>query len=150
MNDLTIRSFHARDIPAVLEVQKSNRQAAQWLQSAYEHLEKAGENAWVAERNGALVGFLVARVASDEMEILNVAVSANAHRQGIGRELLQHAISWAEEQDVSRVFLEVRSSNTAATKYYEANGFSQTGIRPKYYSDPVEAAFLLAKSLDRK
>lgn len=150
MNALTIRPLDRRDIPAILEIQSSNRQAAQWPQSAYEGLEKTGENAWVAEQNAIVLGFLVARVVSDEMEILNLAVQPDSRRQGIGGELLQHIISWAGEIRVRRVFLEVRLSNTVARKFYEANGFVQTGIRPNYYSDPAEAALLLAKSLDRK
>ncbi|HEV2422199.1 MAG TPA: ribosomal protein S18-alanine N-acetyltransferase [Candidatus Acidoferrales bacterium] len=150
MNKLTIRAFHPRDTPAILEIQHLNREAAQWQQIAYEGLEKTGEKAWVAEQNGAIAGFLVARAITDEMEVLNLAVRPNAHRQGIGRELLQHAISWSAERRVHRVFLEVRASNTVAQNFYEANGFAQTGIRPNYYSDPVEAALLLAKSVDRK
>lgn len=145
-----IRPFHPSDIPAILEIQNSNRQAAQWQQSTYEGLERAGEKGWVAEQNDAIVGFLVARTMSDEMEILNLAVHPHFYRQGIGRELLQYAISWAEEKQADRVFLEVRSSNAVARKFYEANGFSQTGVRPKYYSDPVEAALLLTKNFDRK
>lgn len=150
MNDLTIRPFHRSDVPAILEIQASNRQAAQWLQSVYENLEKSGEKGWVAEQNEVVVGFLVARTMAGDMEILNLAVHPNFHRRGIGRALLQCAISWAAEDRANHVFLEVRSSNTVAGKFYEANGFSQTGVRPNYYRDPVEAALLLAKSLDRK
>lgn len=150
MNELTIRRFGPRDIPAVLDIQHANRQAAQWPRSAYEAFEKAGEKAWVAEQEGAIVGFLVARSAGDEMEILNLAVHPNAHRQGIGTELLRNAVCGAPEPPARRIFLEVRSSNTAAKKFYQANGFSQTGVRPNYYRDPVEAALLLAKSLDRR
>lgn len=150
VNELTIRPFRPSDSPAILDIQSSNRQAAQWQNSAYEALEKAGEKGWVAEQNEAIVGFLVARAVSDEMEILNLAVHPNAHRKSIGRELLQHAISWAAQNGARRIFLEVRSSNTVAKKFYEANGFSQTGVRPNYYSDPVEAASLFSKSLDRK
>lgn len=150
VNALTIRPFHFRDTPSILAIQNSNHQAAQWLPSAYENLENAGEKGWVAEQNGVTLGFLVARVMGDEMEILNLAVDANTHRQGIGRELLQQAISWAAESHTIRVFLEVRSSNTAARRFYQANGFAQTGVRPNYYSNPVEAALLLTKSLDRQ
>lgn len=150
MNELTIRPFRPSDIPAILEIQNCNRLAAQWQSPAYEALEKAGEKAWVAEQNGAIVGFLVVRTMSDEMEILNLAVHPDFYRHGIGRELLQHAMSWAKENRVSRAFLEVRDSNSVAQQFYGSNGFSQTGVRPNYYSDPVEAALLLTKSLDRK
>lgn len=144
-----IRPFRPSDIPAILDIQNSNRQAAQWPQSAYEAIEKAGENGWVAEQSRLIVGFLIARTMAGEMEILNLAVHPNVHRQGIGRELLQHSISRAVQNGTRRAFLEVRSSNTTAKKFYEANGFSQTGVRPDYYSNPVEAALLLAKSIDR-
>ena len=150
MSEFTIRAFDPQDVPAILKIQGSNRPSAQWQRSAYDALETAGEKGWVAEQSGAIVGFLVTRTMSDEMEILNLAVEPSLHRQGIGRGLLLRAISWAVANSANRVFLEVRSSNTVAAKFYQANGFSQTGVRPNYYSDPVEAALLLAKSLGRK
>ena len=150
MSASTIRFLEPRDIPGILRIQDSSREAAQWSQSAYENLGQAGQAAWVAEHEAHLVGFLVARVMASEMEILNLAVDRNVRRSSIGRALLREALSWAVRNGASRAFLEVRASNAAARQFYEAHGFASSGVRANYYHDPIEAALLLTCSLDPK
>jgi [ribosomal protein S18]-alanine N-acetyltransferase len=145
-----IRFLQPRDIPSILRIQSSSREAAQWSQSAYENLRQTGQHAWVAEHEGHIVGFLVARVMANEMEILNLAVDSSLRRKRIGRVLLQESLSWAAQNGANRVFLEVRASNTAARQFYEAHGFASADVRANYYRDPDEAALVLTCSLDRK
>ncbi len=145
-----IRFREPGDIPAILRIQDSSREAAQWPQSAYENLGRIGQQAWVAEHEGHLVGFLVARAMASEMEILNLAVEPNVRRKGIGHALLREALSWAVQNGAGRAFLEVRASNSAARQFYEAHGFASAGVRANYYRDPIEAALLLTCSLDRE
>jgi [ribosomal protein S18]-alanine N-acetyltransferase len=150
VSSATIRFLGPRDIEAVLQIQAANREAAQWSRAAYENLGDATHRGWVAERDGAIIGFLVARALSGEMEILNLAVASSIRRQGVGAVLLREALSWAGQSGATRAFLEVRASNAAARQFYEAHGFASAGVRPNYYRDPVEAALLLARSLDNK
>ena len=42
-----------------------------------------------------------------------------------------------------RATLEVRRSNDAARALYEGFGFQLAGVRPDYYTDPVEDALIL-------
>jgi [ribosomal protein S18]-alanine N-acetyltransferase len=142
-----LRFFEPRDIPAILQIQCVSREAAQWSRSAYERLGRAGEQAWVAEGEGFVEGFLIARAVAGEMEILNLAVQPTERRMGIGTALLREALSWAVQHGVSRVFLEVRFSNVAATQFYEEHGFAPAGVRASYYRDPVEDGLLLALRL---
>ena len=150
MSVAAIRFLEPGDIPAILRIQDSSGEAAQWPQSAYENLGRVGQQAWVAEHEGHLAGFLVARAVASEMEILNLAVEPNVRRKGIGRALLREALSWAVRNGVGRAFLEVRASNSAARQFYEAHGFASAGVRANYYRDPIEAALLLTCSVDRE
>jgi ribosomal-protein-alanine N-acetyltransferase len=43
--------------------------------------------------------------------------------------------------------LEVRASNLAAIRFYQAQNFKQTGARPRYYADPEEDAVLMTLRL---
>lgn len=149
MSGATIRQLEPKDISAILRIQASSPETAQWHRSAYEDIGNAGARCWVAEDQGRLRGFLVARVTTGEMEVLNLAVAADARRKGIGGALLQEAISWGEEMGARRVFLEVRAGNSTARQFYERNGFVPSGIRPKYYRDPVEAALVLSTVLGK-
>ena len=147
MSAVALRFFERRDIPAILQIQTESREAAQWLRSAYERFGRAGEQVWVAEREGSVEGFLIVREIAGEMEILNLAVQASARRRGVGAALLREALSWAARNRVSRIHLEVRRSNAAAARLYEAHGFAPAGVRASYYRDPVEDALLLALSV---
>jgi tRNA threonylcarbamoyladenosine biosynthesis protein TsaB len=78
-------------------------------------------------------GFVVARVAGDEAEILTLAVAPGARGKGLGRALLNAAIAEAEQRGAKAVFLEVGSDNPAALALYAALGFANVGSRKGYY-----------------
>jgi ribosomal-protein-alanine N-acetyltransferase len=64
------------------------------------------------------------------------------HR-GIARSLVSTALQTGVSQSAHRAVLEVRASNRAAQALYQGFGFSQTAVRPKYYTNPVEDAVLM-------
>ena len=96
-------------------------------------------------------GFILARTAAGEAEILTIAVAPRARRSGIGRALVQAAAIRAREQGAGAVFLEVAVSNRAARGLYEGLGFRQAGLRKGYYKAapgaPAEDALLLRADL---
>src|SRR5262249_29023786 len=78
-------------------------------------------------------GFVVARVASDEAEILTLAVAPGARGKGLGRALLNSGIGEAQRRGAKAIFLEVGSDNPAALALYAALGFANVGSRKGYY-----------------
>ena len=84
---------------------------------------------------GAPVGFLIARVAAGEAEILSLGVAPPARRRGVGRMLLDAALAAAAE-GAERMFLEVAEDNAAARALYAAAAFRAVGRRPAYYRRP--------------
>jgi len=149
MSSVAIRAMQPADVAAVMEIQSSSKEAAQWSRESYEKLLEAStsELAWVAERDGRIVGFIVVRQLTDELEILNLAVAPAARRQETGKALLQHVLAHASAHGVQKVFLEVRASNLTAQRFYAAHGFANAGKRANYYTSPVEDALLLARSV---
>jgi ribosomal-protein-alanine N-acetyltransferase len=94
----------------------------------------------VAETDAGVAGFLVTRaVASDEVEILNLAVAPALRRRGIARSLLSLLV----ENVCGAVFLEVRESNSTARDFYHSIGFKEVGRRPDYYTEPCEASIVM-------
>jgi ribosomal-protein-alanine acetyltransferase len=143
-----VRRFEARDIPHAQEISRLSPQAAAWSDESHLAIDRAGQLAWVVESSSGLCGFLIARrVASDEAEILNLAVATSTRRKGNGTALLRACLAEFSRLRVQRVFLEVRESNAAAIAFYEKHTFVRTGRRPDYYQDPREAAVLLVKEL---
>lgn len=133
----------AEDADAVVQIQMASPEIAQWTARDYARVFTAGMAAWVAEIEGVIAGFLVARRIAGELEILNLAVRPDARRRGIGNALIQFAFAWGKQLNVKNAHLEVRASNRVALEFYKRRQFQETGRRPLYYSNPVEDALVL-------
>ena len=93
--------------------------------------------------DGDVAGFVVLRRMADEGELLQIAVDKAMRRRGIADMLLGAALSYADENALKSVFLEVRKSNAAAIALYEKHGFRPLRLRKEYYSSPVEDAVVM-------
>jgi ribosomal-protein-alanine N-acetyltransferase len=149
-----IREFDASaDAVEVAMILREAREAASWSEEALrETALLPGVAAFVSRRGDAISGIVVGRQVLDEAEILNLAVKQGVRRQGEGRALVRRSLQQFAERQVSRVFLEVRESNTGAIEFYRGLGFEAVGLRRDYYHDPSEAATVmelwLGKSTD--
>jgi len=85
-------------------------------------------------------GFLLARLAADEAEVLTMAVSPDARRRGTGRAMLAELEENLISRDASRLFLEVSQDNAAALALYYSCGLTESGRRSGYYSNSNGAA----------
>ena len=79
------------------------------------------------------VGFVLARLAAGEGEILTVAVARAHRRQGLGWQLMDAVLRELHAQRAEALFLEVDETNAAAIALYRRLGFRQVGQRPNYY-----------------
>jgi ribosomal-protein-alanine N-acetyltransferase len=107
----------------------------------------AGLDFLVAERDGSVVGYVVAVRAADEAEILNLCVAPTARRAGTGRALVRAILQRVATRGARAAYLEVRESNRAARRLYEAEGFAAVGRRRDYYRRPVEDAIVLRSAI---
>jgi ribosomal-protein-alanine N-acetyltransferase len=86
----------------------------------------------LARRDGAVVGFSLARIVVGEAELLLLAVRRSAHRGGIGSKLLERFVSDSQSKGGGKLHLEVRHGNPAVELYKQA-GFQEVGRRFNYY-----------------
>jgi ribosomal-protein-alanine N-acetyltransferase len=87
-------------------------------------------------------GFVLARVAADEAEILTLAVAPEARRRGHAGALLAGAMAAAAAHGAVTMFLEVSEHNLAARALYAMAGFAEAGRRRRYYADGADALVL--------
>lgn len=102
----------------------------------------------VAVENGTVLGYIGSQTVLGETDIMNLAVSPDARRRGIGRALLLRLMTDLKNGGNRCVSLEVRESNEAAKALYASLGFVQVGLRPNYYRNPKEGALILRKEYD--
>ena len=110
-------------------------------------LQVANSVGWVAIATGRVLGYAFFRTCRPESELLRLAVEPESRGGGVGRALLDRALSGLKDEGYTHCFLEVRRANTAARRLYQRAGFVQTGVRTNYYSQPVEDAVLLCREL---
>tara|TARA_R110002033_G_scaffold10936_3_gene35317 strand:- start:2665 stop:3168 length:504 start_codon:yes stop_codon:yes gene_type:complete len=94
----------------------------------------------VARQADNICGFVISRQAADEEELLMIAVSPECQSQGIGYLLLEQMLLIARKDQVTAVFLEMRSGNPAV-KLYAKFGFREIGLRKDYYTGPNKKKF---------
>ena len=90
-------------------------------------LSMPGAEAHVAMKAGRPVGFVLARRAADETEIITIATLPSWRRQGIATALI------AKAPPGTKLFIEVAAGNAPARALYARCGFVEAGVRPGYY-----------------
>jgi ribosomal protein S18 acetylase RimI-like enzyme len=92
------------------------------------------EDTFVAERDGAIVGYVRIGRATDlesnahVMEVKGIAVSPVARRSGVGTRLIDKACEAAATRGATRMRLRVLGSNPGAQALYERAGFVVEGV----------------------
>lgn len=101
----------------------------------------------IAEADGVVAGYVGSQTVLDSADMMNLAVSQDFRRQGIGEQLVNSLTEALAEKDVKTLLLEVRISNEPAKQLYQKLGFEIVGKRPRYYEKPREDALILRKEL---
>ena len=98
---------------------------------------------WVEDDQ--VLGYVGSQTVLGETDMMNIAVSPECRRKGIGEALIAALIQQLKARESRCLSLEVRGSNAAAIALYEKLGFHQVGRRPNYYRNPREDALILRK-----
>ena len=106
-----------------------------WPAVAFNRELASSHNHYVAARvGGTLVGYAgisrLGRKPPFEYEVHTIGVDLAFQGQGIGRQLLDELLNFA---DGGVVYLEVRTDNEAAIALYRSVGFARIGLRRRYY-----------------
>jgi len=99
-------------------------------------------------RQEAPAGFVLARLAAGEGEILTLAVARAHRRQGIGWRLMTAVLGELHSQRAEALFLEVDERNFPAIALYRRLGFGEVGRRPVYYRTPQDSGGALVMRRD--
>lgn len=135
------------DLGAVAAIERET--LSSWsARSLAEELQVPQARQYVAESaENEILGWYACREVWPEAELLKIAVKKANRERGIGRFLLEHLFLELRKRKITCLFLEVRSGNRAALRFYEKNGFLLVGTRPGYYTDPPDSAMILKKNV---
>jgi ribosomal-protein-alanine N-acetyltransferase len=143
---VTVRPARTLDFDRIYEIE-CQCFASPWLYEPFFEDFTLNPNSlwWVAIEDRKIIGFCGLWRQFDEMHIINVCVEPKFRRQGAGAQLVAAMLQRAEAENVKLLLLEVRATNIAAIKLYEAFGFRAMYTRKKYYQDNDEDAIVMVK-----
>ena len=134
------------DVEAVADLEK--QVPSPWnISLISSELDYASTFALVAEATGEVAGWCCCRHESPEAELLKVTVAAKWRHRSVATRLLISLEIKLRAIGVESLYLEVRSKNIPATKFYDQAGFTVHGRRINYYSQPSDDALILQKLL---
>ena len=136
MSEFIMRMMTANDVPQVEAIEKEAYRD-RWSDFAYLSELKDNELAYY--------GFWA---ILDEGHITKVTVSREYRGKKLSKQLLLGMLKLAKLKGAARVTLEVRVSNKAAIGLYHKMGFTDSGVRPHYYTDNNEDAYIMWRELD--
>ena len=130
--ETVIRPMAESDVPDVVAAERAAYQFP-WSEGIFRDCLRVGYVCRVVSVDDRVVGYGVMSVGAGEAHILNLCVLEAYRCRGIGKSLLSYLLERAAAAGMSEAFLEVRPSNTAAIRLYQAMGFDQVGMRRGYY-----------------
>ncbi len=107
-----------------------------------EEIENVAAPFFVAEADGAVVGFLSGVCAADECEISDIAVAPEYRRQKVATRLFELLTERLKAARAATAFLLVRADNAPAICLYKKLGFKEVGLRRGYYGGGADAAIM--------
>ena len=142
---MTLRALREEDLPIIEEMEKRCF-ADPWTEEMFQSLLRFPfQYAILAEEGGQVCGYCCFSALFEDAELLNIAVDAPYRKRGIGETLLCEMLARVKALGAQNCFLEVRKSNAPAIALYEKYGFTNYGLRERYYGNG-EDAVLMKKS----
>jgi ribosomal-protein-alanine N-acetyltransferase len=131
-----IRPMHELDVPVVVDIERTAYQFP-WSEGIFRDCLRVGYVCRTVDVGGDMAGYGIMSVGSGEAHILNVCIREDYRCRGLARRVLLHLLERAKAAGMHEAYLEVRPSNTAASRLYHALGFEQVGVRRGYYQATV-------------
>ena len=138
---------HEFYLDRILEIENLSFSAPWSLNGFLQELENPVSQLWALMSDKVLLGYFCFWAVREELQLFDLAVHPTYRSRGHGSYLLTKMIDLALSRGISRIWLEVRVSGSAARKLYEKFGFVESGRRKNYYTDPAEDAIVMSLGL---
>ncbi len=141
------RHATSADLQAIFQIEEAVMPTPWSMKSFQEAFDSDYSLIMVVTENGVICGFSVLYITAPEAELPDIVIDTKYQGKGLGKGLLEYTISEALKRNVETIFLEVRVSNIPARNLYQRFEFEEIGKRKYFYSNPIEDAICMSKSL---
>jgi len=134
-----IRRFKTEDINKILEIEEQAfPKTAYSRETILSYAKSLPDNFIVMEADTEIVGYMIFDIGG---HIHSTAVKPTHRRRGFGKMLFVHALRCAKKG----LWLEVRSKNTEAIKFYKRLGMRIVRKIPNYYGSDDALIMVLSQ-----
>ncbi len=88
---------------------------------------------YILTDNGQIGVYVLIKTRPQTLELVNVAVKASLHGQGIGRKLVMHAIETAKQNGCKTLEVGTGNSSVGQLALYQKCGFRMTSIDKDFF-----------------
>jgi ribosomal-protein-alanine N-acetyltransferase len=135
------------DLDQVTAIEKASMPSP-WSKELFEEeLRRPLAHYFVVEVEGQVAGYMGYWQAPEEAHIINLAISPEFRRKGLGQAMIDRCVEFAAKRGSRIATLEVRAGNQAAQALYEKCQFRFIAIRKQYYSDNLEDAIVMIREI---
>jgi len=121
------------EIPSILSIEERNSDYP-WTQLQFTtSIENSNNLCYSLSLKGKTIGYLMAMLATDSADILNIGIDPEFQRKGHGTALLNYLIEELRKRHIGEILLEVRVGNKSAIQFYKKQGFKEISVRKDYY-----------------
>ena len=148
INNITIKKLEKNDINKILQIEKSQNVTILKETVILDDMSNSNNTLYFgAIYNDIIVGYIAITYVIDTIDILSIVTMKNYENVGVATLLLKYIFNFAKKNNVNKIFLEVRTSNTKAINLYEKNNFKLISKRRSYYTDNKEDALIYLKEI---
>lgn len=150
INNITIKKLEKNDINKILEIERSQNVTILKETVILDDMSNSNNTLYFgAIYNDIIVGYIAITYVIDTIDILSIVTMKNYENIGVATLLLEYIFNFAKKNNVNKIFLEVRTSNTKAINLYEKNNFKLISKRKNYYTDTKEDALIYLKEIKK-
>jgi ribosomal-protein-alanine N-acetyltransferase len=149
-SELVVESLRRRHLAGIMPIEQASYPKPWSLNVFQSEIEmmRRGERTYLVARVGSqVVGYAGVLYAGDDAHVTNIAVSSAHQRRGIATRLLAELAWSAIRYGSTGLTLEVRVSNIGAQALYREFGFTEAGVRKKYYENIEDAIVMWCRDI---
>jgi ribosomal-protein-alanine N-acetyltransferase len=144
LTSVSLRVFKSDDINQILEIEEQAFPKTPYSKEILlAYANSASHRFVVLEEKKHLLGYII---YSKGGHLISTAVKRGERRKGFGQKLFMFALKDTEEE---RLWLEVRSKNDSAIRFYKSMGMDAIGKTPGYYGDD-DALILISQEKQKE
>ena len=138
MNTVSTRPAVEEDLESMLKIEAASYPEPWSAEHFRQEMQKPYARVLVLtddETDAIILGYITYWVQVEGASLLNIAVAPNWRHFGFARRLMQTMVNEVVRDEIPKITLEVRESNSGAIALYQTMGFTKTHERKKFYSN---------------